>query len=63
MTITSFAIVGGGWRAEFYMRIAKAMPERFRIHTMLVRDAEKGKAIEEKWGIPTVRTMEAGRAV
>jgi predicted dehydrogenase len=59
MTITSFAIVGGGWRAEFYMRIAKAMPERFRIHTMLVRDAEKGKAIEEKWGIPTVRTMEA----
>ena len=58
MTITSFAIVGGGWRAEFYMRIAKAMPERFRIHTMLVRNEEKGKAIEKQWDIHTVRTME-----
>jgi len=58
VTITSFAIVGGGWRARFYMRIAKAMPDRFRIHTMLVRNEEKGKAIEEQWGIVTVRTME-----
>ncbi len=59
MTITSFAIVGGGWRAEFYMRIARAMPQRFRVHTMLVRDELKGKDIEREWGIPTVRTMEA----
>lgn len=59
MTITSFAIVGGGWRAEFYMRIAKAMPDQFRIHTMLVRDEEKGKKIEEQWTIPTVRTLDA----
>ncbi|HIW32026.1 MAG TPA: Gfo/Idh/MocA family oxidoreductase [Candidatus Paenibacillus intestinavium] len=58
LTITNFAIVGGGWRAEFYMRIAKAMPDHFCISTMLVRNEEKGKAIEEQWGICTVRTME-----
>lgn len=58
MSIISFGIVGGGWRAEFYIRIANAMPERFRIHTMLIRDEEKGLAMEAKWGIPTVRTLE-----
>lgn len=58
MSIISFGIIGGGWRAEFYIRIAQAMPERFRIHTMLVRDEAKGKAIEAKWGVPTVRTFE-----
>jgi hypothetical protein len=58
MSIISFGIVGGGWRAEFYIRIAKALPERFHIHSMLVRDEEKGRAIEQRWGIPTVRTMQ-----
>ncbi|OBZ08705.1 Gfo/Idh/MocA family protein [Bacillus sp. FJAT-26390] len=58
MSMISFGIIGGGWRAEFYIRIAKALPERFRIHTMLVRDEEKGRALEAKWGIRTVRNME-----
>ena len=58
MSIISFGIVGGGWRAEFYIRIAKALPERFHIHTMLVRDEEKGRAIEAKWGIRTVRNLQ-----
>lgn len=58
MSIINFGIVGGGWRAEFYIRIAKALPERFHIHTMLVRDEEKGRAIEAKWGIRTVRNLQ-----
>jgi predicted dehydrogenase len=58
MSMISFGIVGGGWRAEFYIRIAKALPESFHIHSMLVRDEGKGQAIEKKWGIRTVRTMQ-----
>jgi predicted dehydrogenase len=27
----TFGVIGGAWRAEFYFRIAQAMPERFRI--------------------------------
>ncbi|MBD2872347.1 Gfo/Idh/MocA family oxidoreductase [Paenibacillus arenilitoris] len=58
MSIITFGIIGGGWRAEFYLRIARALPDRFRVHAMLVRDQEKGRAIEAEWGVRTVRTIE-----
>ncbi len=50
-----FAIVGAGWRAEFFLRIARALPDRFRIVGMAVRNAEKGKAVETAWGVRTWR--------
>ncbi|WP_138755712.1 Gfo/Idh/MocA family oxidoreductase [Paenibacillus sinopodophylli] len=58
MSIISFGIIGGGWRAEFYIRIAKALPERFQIPIMLVRDEEKALELEAKWGIRTVHTLQ-----
>jgi hypothetical protein len=57
MSTVRFGIVGGGWRAEFYLRIARALPERFVIEGMVVRDADKGRAIEEAWGVSTYRTV------
>lgn len=54
-----FAIVGAGWRAEFFYRIAAALPERFRITGCVVRDAAKGRAVEERWGLRTYRSPEA----
>jgi predicted dehydrogenase len=50
-----FAIVGAGWRAEFFLRIARALPERFKIVGLAVRNAEKANAIEAAWGVPTWR--------
>ncbi len=58
MSPIQFAIVGGGWRAEFYLRIAAALPERFCIVGMVVRDAEKGQAIERTWGVHTYRDLD-----
>lgn len=57
MCKTVFGIVGGGWRSEFYLRIAKALPERFEICGMVVRDENKGNLIEKKWGVKTYRTI------
>jgi hypothetical protein len=59
MTPIHFAMVGGGWRAEFYLRIAQALPERFIIDGMVVRDEAKGRAIEQTWGVSTYRTLDA----
>lgn len=54
-----FAIVGGGWRAEFYLRIARALPERFAVAGLMVRDPQKGRALEARWGVPTYRSLDA----
>lgn len=47
-----FGIIGGGWRTLFYLRIARALPERFCITGIWVRDAEKGRRLQETWGVP-----------
>ena len=52
-----FALVGAGWRAEFFFRIAAALPERFQIAGGVVRDAEKGRRVEERWGHATYRAL------
>lgn len=54
----TFGIIGGGWRTHFFLRIAQALPQRFRVGGMFVRDADKGQQIESKWGVPTVRTLD-----
>ena len=59
METCRFGIIGGGWRAEFFLRVARALSERFAVGSMLVRDGEKGRRIEEAWGVPTVRTLDA----
>jgi len=53
-----FGIVGGGWRAEVYLRIAKALPEKFCVIGMVVRDPLRGEQMERIWGIPTFRSVE-----
>jgi len=52
-----FGIVGGaGWRAQFFLRIAAALPERFGVCGMVVRDEGTARALERRWRVPTYRT-------
>ncbi|MDF2924167.1 MAG: oxidoreductase [Paenibacillaceae bacterium] len=54
-----FSIIGGaGYRAQYYLRIARALPERFQISGMVVRDEDKGKAMEVQWGVNVYRSLE-----
>lgn len=49
----TFAIIGGGWRSEFYLRIAKALPEIFSVAGVFVRREEQRNYIAEKYAVKT----------
>jgi predicted dehydrogenase len=57
-SLISFGIVGSGWRTEFYMRIALALPNRFSVSGVVMRDENKGRDFEAQWRVPTFRTVE-----
>lgn len=51
MNATRFAIVGGGFRSTYFLRIARALPALFVCSGMVVRDAERARALAETWGV------------
>lgn len=53
-----FALIGSGWRAEFYIRIAKSMPDLFELAGMLVRDPVKGKAVGDAFHVGVVNSLD-----
>jgi hypothetical protein len=54
--ITTFAIVGGGRRAEFFLRLAAHLPAHLRATAVLTRSAARADAVTAAWQIPTVHT-------
>lgn len=53
-----FGLAGAGWRAEYYLRIAKEMPERFQVCGIMVNDKKIRMMSEQKWGIKTYATLD-----
>lgn len=53
-----FGLIGSGWRAEFYIRIAKAMPDQFELSGVLIRDQEKGGAFAKTFGVKVVHSLD-----
>jgi predicted dehydrogenase len=50
--LISFGLVGGAWRAEFFFRIAKALPERFQVVGCVTKNAARRERIKAGWNIP-----------
>ena len=48
----SFVIIGSGWRAMFYVRIALRYPQCFKLCCLLCRAEEKAERIRREYGIP-----------
>jgi len=60
---STFALVGAGWRAEFFLRVARLRPE-FRAVGVVVRDPDRRRAVEAEWRVPCfASTAELLRAV
>jgi len=53
-----FAIVGSGWRSEFYARVARALPDSFEISGVLTRDAGRAATIATDWNVPAHITLD-----
>src|ERR1700720_929345 len=54
-----FALVGAGWRAQYFLRIAEFLPERFRVSGMVVRNPDRARDMQSRWGVPTYPTLDA----
>jgi hypothetical protein len=54
-----FGIIGAGWRADFFLRVAQAASDRFEVAGAVVRDAQKAAAFGRKWQIQTFPTIAA----
>ncbi len=56
----TFAMIGAsGWRAEFFLRIAQALPDQFRATALMTRDAANIPTLEAKWGTPAHTDLDA----
>ena len=55
--MTTIAIIGAGWRAEFYIRIAQLMPERFEIVGVVARKEDARISLEQEFGVRTFSSL------
>lgn len=62
-TLTRYGLIGGGWRAGFYLRLAQMMPDRFEVSAVMTRDTDKGRRIGEQFAVAAVRTIDELLAV
>lgn len=53
----TFAIAGGGWRSEYYLRIAKALPELFSVAGVFIRRDEQRRHIAQKYNVETFANL------
>jgi predicted dehydrogenase len=58
VTPTRFAVVGSGWRAEFYLRVAAALPGRFEVSGVFSRDATRRAAVGSAFGVDTPGSLD-----
>ncbi len=52
MSRVRFGLVGTGWRADFYLRLAALMPEYFEVVALTARDPARATAAAAAWSVP-----------
>ncbi|MDZ4046621.1 MAG: Gfo/Idh/MocA family oxidoreductase [Rhodoglobus sp.] len=51
-------VVGAQWRAQYFLRIARALPERWTVGGMLVRTDTSATEARAAWGIPATTSFD-----
>jgi predicted dehydrogenase len=55
----TYGIVGSGWRAQFFLRLASLLPEHLRVTGVVTRTAGAGERVESTYAVPTHRDVDA----
>ncbi|MHA7191918.1 Gfo/Idh/MocA family protein [Arthrobacter sp. MDT2-16] len=53
-----FGVIGSGWRSEFFLRIARELPERFHVTGLVARSEDTGRHMEDRWGVRPFASVE-----
>lgn len=54
----NYCIIGGGWRAEFYIRIAKILPKTFCVKAVCIRNPQTAERIRNQYGVNVVGSID-----
>jgi predicted dehydrogenase len=54
-----FAIVGGGFRANYFLRIARALPRLFTCTGMAVRNPDQARSFQDVWQVPVYPDLDS----
>ncbi len=49
--MTTFAVIGAGWRGEFYIRLGKLMPEKFELVGIVARNPTKSEELQAEHNV------------
>jgi predicted dehydrogenase len=52
-----YVLVGNGWRAASFQRLAALFPERLRVTGVVTTTAERGEQAERQWHVPSFRSV------
>ena len=54
----TFGIVGSGWRAEFFVRLARLLPDQLTLVGASVRRSEAAGQLTRRWSVPAFLSPE-----
>ena len=57
--MTTYAVIGAGWRSEFYIRLGQLMPEKFELVGAVVRNPERAGEFQADFGISIFESITA----
>ena len=57
LRMTSIAVIGAGWRAQFFIRLAKLMPEKFELVGVVARREDVRSALNLEFGVQTFSSV------
>jgi len=53
----TIGLIGAGWRAEYFLRIARDLPEWFTVARVLVRTEGSASSVADRWKVPTTTSL------